>query len=104
MNAYRKTKMISVRISEHEFERLKTASETQGARSVSDFARVVLCGSMDQPETPLNNGMHGLTAATLQLTRGIQRLIELLEGQRPLPPNGRKGAPEREQRTDFQNV
>ena len=105
MNTYRKTKMISVRISEHEFERLKTASESQGARSVSDFARVVLCGSMDRPEGHQNNnGMQGLTAATLQLSRGIQRLIELLEGQRSFSSNARQGSPEHEQSTDFRNA
>jgi hypothetical protein len=35
--------MISFRVSETEFELLKTRSEAEGARSVSEFARVALC-------------------------------------------------------------
>jgi len=36
--------MISFRVSEREFEMLKAMSESKGARSVSDFARIALCG------------------------------------------------------------
>ena len=41
----RRTRKISFRVSEREFEQLKNKSEAEGARSISDFARLALCGS-----------------------------------------------------------
>ena len=38
-----KTRMVSFRLSEDEYERLKDLSLTECARSVSDFARAALC-------------------------------------------------------------
>jgi len=41
--AYRRmTRMISFRVSEDQFERLRAQSQAEGARSVSDYARYVL--------------------------------------------------------------
>ena len=38
----RMNRMISFRVSDDEFERLRAKSEAEGARSVSDYARVAL--------------------------------------------------------------
>ena len=44
MSFWRRTRMISFRVSEQEFELLRSQSEAEGARSVSDYARITLCG------------------------------------------------------------
>ena len=71
--------MISFRVSEHEFEALRIKSEAEGARSISDFARLALCGSpapvaarADQSLVQLNSNIQHLSAC-------MQRVTELLE-------------------------
>jgi hypothetical protein len=45
-----RTRLVNFRVSEDEFQTLKTASETGGARSISDFARsAVLSGNGHKP-------------------------------------------------------
>ena len=69
--AYRRmTKMISFRVSEEEFERLRARSEAEGARSVSDFARQALS---------LETNGHIQWGDELQRLRSeVERLSELL--------------------------
>jgi hypothetical protein len=43
MNRIRK-RLINFRVTDEEFERIKTASDRQGARCVSEFARAVMMG------------------------------------------------------------
>ncbi|MGD0369701.1 MAG: hypothetical protein ABSA94_19790 [Acidobacteriaceae bacterium] len=43
MNKIRK-RLINFRVTDEEFERIKTASDRQGARCVSEFARTVMMG------------------------------------------------------------
>ncbi len=52
-----RTRMVSFRLSEDEYERLKELSITECARSVSDFARAALC------KLPSANGESAVTAA-----------------------------------------
>src|ERR1017187_9362681 len=40
-----RTRLVNFRVTDEEFERLKTASGRQGARCLSDFARGVMLGS-----------------------------------------------------------
>jgi len=78
--------MISFRVSEREFEMLKAMSESKGARSVSDFARVALCGHRNgasiEPIEP------GETIARLrneveELKVYVRRVAEILEAREP---------------------
>ena len=55
-----RTKMISLRLSEGEYEILKTRYRTYGARNVSDLARLALQRIMDA-----SNGPHDETTARL---------------------------------------
>lgn len=55
-----RTKMISLRLSEGEYETLKTRYRTYGARNVSDLARLALQRIMDASSHP-----HDETAARL---------------------------------------
>jgi hypothetical protein len=76
------TRMISFRVSEHEFELLKTKSEAVGARSVSDYARVALCGSAGAGDAQAETDIHHLSDGMQQLSLEIRRLFDLLEGPR----------------------
>ncbi len=44
-----KTRLISVRVSEHEYARLRTLSSTLGAHSLADFVRSLLSWAIDNP-------------------------------------------------------
>jgi hypothetical protein len=49
-----RTKMISLRLSEGEYEVLKARYRTYGARNVSDLARLALEQVLSTPDTPHN--------------------------------------------------
>ncbi len=42
-----RTRLLSFRVSEHEYERLCALSSTQGAHSLADFIRTSVCWAMD---------------------------------------------------------
>jgi hypothetical protein len=82
--------MISFRVSEREFEMLKTLSESEGARSVSDFARLALCGPGNghgPPSGPAD--LTQLRSKLEELKADVQRVAELIEHQTRRP----RGAP-----------
>ena len=67
MSFRRMRRTISFRVSEDEFKQLRSKSEATGARSVSDYARLSLCGA-----TAPSNGQHEIKIQ--ELSEGIQRL------------------------------
>ena len=73
--------MISFRVSEREFEMLKSKSEAEGARSISDFARLALCGSPNESHEQ-ERGIHQLSDEVQQLSADVRRVTELLEASR----------------------
>ena len=84
--------MISFRVSEDEFMRLKTKSEAEGARSVSEFARLTLCGQMNggtaAPEPPSADAaqLTQLRDDLKELGTYVRRVAELIErGRTPVP-------------------
>jgi len=88
--------MISFRVSEREFEMLKAMSESKGARSVSDFARIALCGH--RSGASVESIEPGETIARLRndvedLKVYVRRVAEILEGtiqQTPFAAVGRR--------------
>jgi len=82
----RRTRMISFRVSDREFEQLKIQSEAEGARSISDFARLALCGSASRPAQSVDQGLQRLTGDVQQLGADIRRVAELLEARPPARP------------------
>jgi hypothetical protein len=89
--------MISFRVSEREFEMLKTMSESEGARSVSDFARLALCGqrtgngaSPDHPaasnERIGDGGLDRLRNDLDELKAYVRRVAEMLEARDATSP------------------
>src|SRR5262245_17555100 len=83
MSFRRMTRMISFRVSEDEFELLRSKSEAVGARSVSDYARVALCGFSGGAEGHIGTDLLHLTDGIQKLRGEIRRLSDLLES-----PNG----------------
>jgi len=82
MSFRRMTRMVSFRVSENEFEQLRCKSEAEGARSVSDYARLSLCGrtttSVGTPDTqPMT--IQELSHGIQRLSHDIRRLFELME-------------------------
>ena len=67
----RMNRMISFRVSDDEFEKLRQRSAAEGARSVSDYARVALARE--------SNGERDMMQHLQQLTADVQRLTELLD-------------------------
>ena len=49
MDERRRMRMVSFRVSPHEFELLKVRSEAEGARSISEYARATLCRRDSEP-------------------------------------------------------
>ena len=82
--------MISFRVSEREFEMLKSKSESEGARSVSDFARDALCGRGGN-ETARGEPAETATLADLkdrisELNETVRRVAEMIEQSSPSRP------------------
>lgn len=74
----RRTRMLSFRLSEEEYQRLRRSSLVQGARSVSDYARDtlshVLSGEAVPPSDGLENRMTKLDSEIQVLSRELERL------------------------------
>ena len=73
------TRMVSFRVSEREFEELRSKSEATGARSVSDYARLALCSSSSHEGDRPDAAFHELTDGLRQLRVDVRRLTDLLE-------------------------
>ena len=78
-----RTRMVSFRLSEDEYERLKDLSLTERARSVSDFARAALCklpnGNDDSIATTAAPRMEKLEGAVSQLKQEMHQLRQMVE-------------------------
>lgn len=78
-----KTRMISFRLSEDEYECLRQTSQSRGARSVSDYARVTLCrvvagnpGAAESSETRIEE----INQKMRELDHEVQRLAQVVAG------------------------
>lgn len=88
----KRTRLVSFRLSEQEYQTLHNSTVLDGARSVSDFARRALCTTLDgngrqtfvheQPESGVvvnNNTLEQLVTTMTELNRVISRLSVLVE-------------------------
>lgn len=88
-----RTRMVSFRLSEDEYERLKDLSLMECARSVSEFARAALCklpdGNGDSCAAGSSPRMEKLEVAVRQLRLEMHQLRQLVEAANGrLPANG----------------
>ena len=88
----KRSRLVSFRLSEQEYQTLHNSTLTGGARSVSDFARRALCTTLDgneratfvpeQPENGViinNTTLEQLVTTMSELNRVISRLSVLVE-------------------------
>lgn len=75
-----KSRMISFRISDREYEILKALHPHQGARNLSDFARTAMLRHL-KDETAPEPSLAELSARLDTLQHDVQRLVELLQPQ-----------------------
>ena len=78
----RRTRMISFRVSEQEFELLKTKSESEGARNISEYARLTLCKNHRAPYDRVEPAVHQLSDEIQQLRAHLLQMTELLANPR----------------------
>jgi len=75
--------MVSFRLTEDEYERLKQMSLDECTRSVSDFARAALCGlpgrGAQAGEAPAPLAVEKLEGTVRELTLEVQELRGMLE-------------------------
>jgi len=77
--------MVSFRVSQDEFERLRKKSEAQGARSVSDYARFALCGGLNISDGQQRGAFHELSQGIEKLSLEMRRLFDLIENPTGTP-------------------
>jgi uncharacterized protein (DUF1778 family) len=67
---------VSFRVSQEEYDTLKKASASKGARSVSDFTRSVACQTVPEEAAKIEEVISELNRSMAKLDSGIQLLIE----------------------------
>ena len=85
-----RTRLVSFRLSEEEYQRLKYVCSQKGARSISDGARALLCqirGFSDELSSDSNAGIRSghLIDSLERLNTGINRLTDLVEKLKDYP-------------------
>jgi hypothetical protein len=73
----RRSRIVSFRLSDAEYDLLKNVSATHGARSVSEYTRS-FCQS-DEDSSKMEIMLKNLNDAIAALDRSIQRLNEIVE-------------------------
>ena len=84
----RRNKMVNFRVSEDEYEYLKTLCASEGARSISDFARMAVCRSIashaSSLEEPLDRRVERLDAKVDELGRVVKELAQMVAANQPV--------------------
>jgi hypothetical protein len=86
-----RTRLVSFRLSEEEYQRLKYVCSQKGARSISDGARALLCqirGFSDELSSDGDTGARSGHLIDSRLNTGINRLTDLVEKLRDYPQSG----------------
>ena len=79
----RRNRVVVFRLTQDEYEDLKTVCSVRGARNISDFARSELLTSIEQerrPETLVQVRLSDVDKKLTSLESKIQRMSQLLEG------------------------
>jgi hypothetical protein len=76
MNLKRRARLVTFRLDEDEYQNLRDRSMAQGARSISDYTRSVLCYWVG---SPTESSREALDAEVSQLRREVERLARLVE-------------------------
>lgn len=74
----RRTRLVSFRLSDEEYERVQGACMAEGARSISEFARAALQRPAETERTPVSNGENTMDAGTRELVETMKELTREL--------------------------
>jgi hypothetical protein len=74
----RRTKIVSIRLLDEEYNQLKRLCETRGARSVSDLARDAMFGLMS-PATSIEGKVQELDVRLVALREEVARLSRMVQ-------------------------
>ena len=77
-----RTRLINFRVTDEEFELLKTASDRLGARCLSDFARSSMLNQSKCPPASesVNDRMNTFDRRLTVLERSMARLVDAISG------------------------
>jgi len=75
-----RTRLVNFRVTDEEFEQLKTASDRLGARCLSDFARSVMLGQADPHPVSSDDRLLSFDRRLTALERSMSRLVAALAG------------------------
>ncbi|WP_321476835.1 ribbon-helix-helix protein, CopG family [uncultured Paludibaculum sp.] len=79
----KRSKMVSIRLSDDEFRRLREVCEATGARSISDLAREAMHRLVDMPHNghaPMESRLEQLDQKVSNLQARLDKLAESMEG------------------------
>jgi predicted DNA-binding protein len=79
MTKNRRSRTISFRLSPEEYESLRNLSESNGARSISEFTRSVACNSVAIKEPEKLETLQDLRSVIAALDRHVGRLEQILD-------------------------
>jgi hypothetical protein len=77
-----RNRLVNFRLSEDEFEKLKSSCEQFGARSISDFARGSVLGRLEHAPAPVNESEQRITNLDCKveaLETRVGQLLRLIE-------------------------
>jgi hypothetical protein len=78
----RRSRIVSFRLSDDEYDSLKSVSTTRGARSVSEFTRAVACNA-NEPEK-IETTLRSLDERMALLDRRLQILTDVLQSKKAM--------------------
>jgi hypothetical protein len=83
----RRSRTVNFRLSEMEFEHLRAACMSDGARSVSEYARAVLLRSLgSQPESlSLRDSIRRIDGRLERMQSELGELLAVITGRNPRP-------------------
>ncbi len=82
MSFIKRTRIISTRVSQDEYEALLRISRENGAHSVSDYVRRMVVGST-VPFPDSDASRDGVAADLAELQRKVDWLVRIVEGAQP---------------------
>ncbi len=74
----RRSRIVSFRLSDEEYNSLKNVSATRGARSVSEFTRSVACGK-NEAEMKMEEVLDIMNRRMQSIDQQLQAIIEALK-------------------------
>lgn len=90
MNTIRR-RLVNVRVTDQEFERIKTASDRQGARCISEFARAVMLDGAKSAAAPDSGDSFAVNEKLVAFERRLAMLELYVSRLSDAPPQAKAG-------------